>query len=308
MLFSRSGRSALVSGLTVGLFLLGFQGAASVVVAPAPVDTAAVLQARHDSINASFHYQSGRVQLPGTLGYIDVPAGMRFLDSAQTHYVLERLWGNPPDSSPLGMLLPVGSGPDDNDAWAFEVNYSDLGYVEDDDADDINYDELLKDMQHETVLENASRVATGYDPITLLGWASPPYYDKEHHVLHWAQLLRFGESGPAARRTLNYDVRILGRKGVLRLVAIGSPAQLPVIKAQIPSLIARAHFTKGLEYADYDPGMDDVAAYSLGGLVAGKVLAKVGFFALILKFWKVLIAGAAGIWALVRRWFASRQE
>jgi hypothetical protein len=43
-----------------------------------------------------------------------------------------------------------------------------------------------------------------------------------------------------------------------------------------------------------------VAAWTIGGLVAGKVLAKAGFFALILKFIKpillVLIATGGGIW------------
>lgn len=268
-----------------------------------------MLQARLDSLNASFHYQTGRVNLPGNLGVIDVPTGMRFLDSAQTHFVLIRLWGNPPSetASTLGLLLPGTSGPADTEAWAFVVKYAEMGHVKDDDADDIAYDDLLKEMQQETRDENAARAAAGYEPVALLGWASPPYYDKEHHVLHWAKTLRFGLDSTAANQTLNYDVRVLGRKGVLSLVAVGSPAQLPEIKTQIPNLISRTHFADGLEYADFDPGMDEVAAYSLGGLVAGKVLAKVGFFALILKFWKVLLIGAASIWALVRRWFTSRE-
>lgn len=294
-----------------GLALLaaGFLYAAPALAAPAPVDSAAIAQAHIDSVNASFHYQTGRVMLPGNLGVIDVPAGMRFLDSAQTHEVLTRLWENPPGAaaSTLGLLLPGTTGPADENAWAFVVDYTEMGYVKDDDADDIDYDDLLTEMQQETRDNNAARAAAGYEPIALLGWASPPYYDKEHHVLHWAKTLRFGTDSSAGNQTLNYDVRVLGRNGVLSLMAVGSPSQLPEIKTHIPGLISRAHFTDGLEYGDFDPGMDEVAAYSLGGLVAGKVLAKVGFFALILKFWKVLVGVGLGAVSLVRRWLTGRE-
>lgn len=303
--------SILLPGRTCRLWLL-FAAvlftAEPAAAAPVPVDSAALMQARLDSLNASFHYQTGKVDLPGHFGYIDVPSGMRYLDSAQTRRVLTDLWGNPPAeaSNTLGMLFPTSAGPVDEASWAFIVKYSDLGHVKDDDAGDIDYDDLLKEMQQETRDDNATRTAAGYPPVELMGWAAAPYYDKEHHVLHWAKTLRFGTDS-ANRQTLNYDVRVLGRKGVLSLMAVGSPAQLPVLQQQVPALITRTHFADGLEYADFDPGMDEVAAYSLGGLVAGKVLAKVGAFALILKFWKVLIAGAAGVWALVKRWFTGRK-
>ena len=41
--------------------------------------------------------------------------------------------------------------------------------------------------------------------------------------------------------------------------------------------------------ADFDSKIDNVAAWTIGGLVAGKVLAKAGFFAIILKFIKPLL-------------------
>ena len=40
---------------------------------------------------------------------------------------------------------------------------------------------------------------------------------------------------------------------------------------------------------DFNPEMDEVAAYTIGGLVAGKLLAKVGLFALLLKNIKLVI-------------------
>jgi uncharacterized membrane-anchored protein len=120
------------------------------------------------------------------------------------------------------------------------------------------------------------------------------------HTLHWAKLLRFGDG---LDETLNYNVRILGRKGVLIFNAIAVPRQLPEIKASIPSLLANVSFVKGQQYNDFTSGIDEVAAYSIGGLVAGKVLAKVGFFAIILKFWKVAILALGGAWAGIKRFF-----
>jgi uncharacterized membrane-anchored protein len=43
-------------------------------------------------------------------------------------------------------------------------------------------------------------------------------------------------------------------------------------------------FAKGPQYTDYNAGLDEVAAYTIGGLAAGTVLAKVGFWPIILKF------------------------
>ena len=102
---------------------------------------------------------------------------------------------------------------------------------------------------------------------------------------------------------LNYNVRLLGRKGVLILNAIGEPSQIDEIKASSPGLLAGTTFTKGQQYVDFDSGIDEVAAYSIGGLVAGKVLAKVSLFAVIVKFWKLGLLALAGAWAGVKRFF-----
>lgn len=250
-------------------------------------------------MHGTLSFQQGRVLLPGGIGEITVPRGFRYLDTAQSRRVLTQLWGNPNGES-LGMLFPADRGPLSEDNWAYCISYDPTGYVKDDDADDIDYKELLEELQADTEEENKGREAAGYGPVHLLGWAADPYYDKDAKVLHWAQALRFGAK---ADTTLNYNVRVLGRKGVLVLNAVGEPRQLSQIKASIPGLLGGVKFVKGQQYADFDAGIDEVAAYGIGGLVAGKVLAKVGFFALILKFWKVGLLAVAGLWAAVKRYF-----
>jgi uncharacterized membrane-anchored protein len=266
---------------------------------PAVVDSAARYRATVDSINGTFHYQQGHVVLPGGVGELTVPRGFRYLDSTQSGRVLNKLWNNPPQTN-LGMLFPANYGPVSDGTWAYIIDYDPMGYVKDDDADDIKYDELLEEMQKEAEERNPDRTAAGYEAIHLLGWGAPPYYDKKQHTLHWAKLLRFGNG---IEETLNYNVRILGRKGVLLFNAVAVPSQLPAIKASIPDLLANVSFVKGQQYQDYSADMDEVAAYSIGGLVAGKVLAKVGFFAIILKFWKLGILALGGAWAAIKRFF-----
>jgi len=268
---------------------------------PAVLDSAALFQAAYrayaDSVNGTFQYKQGHVVLPGGIGELTVPQGFRYLDSAQSRRVLVDLWGNPNGES-LGMVFPVDRGPVGGNHWAYSIEYDPMGHVNDDDADDIEYDKLLEEMQNDTRESNPEREKAGYEPVYLMGWAANPYYDKQAHALHWAKALRFGSDPDTV---LNYNVRLLGRKGVLVLNAIGEPSQLPEVKASIPGLLAGLTFAKGQEYADFDASLDEVAAYSLGGLVAGKVLAKVGLFALVAKFWKLGLVALAGAWAGIKR-------
>ncbi|MBC6610573.1 DUF2167 domain-containing protein [Hymenobacter sp. BT507] len=268
-----------------------------------------------DSLQATLHYQQGRITLPGGVGELTVPQGFRYLDSAQSRHVLTDWWGNPKQES-LGMLVPAAYGPLDEKSWAFIIRYESMGYVKDDDADKINYDDLLEEMQGDVADENEERTEAGYETVQLLGWAAKPYYDKDKNALHWAKELQFGDE---PEHTLNYNLRLLGRKGVLVLNAVGTPAQLAEIRGTIPTVIDGVAFAKGLRYADFSPGIDEVAAYSIGGLVAGKVLAKVGFFAVILKFgkvilitllkfWKVALGLLAGAWTAIRRFFGAKSN
>lgn len=257
-----------------------------------------------DSVNTTLHYQQGHIILPGGIGELTVPRGFRYLDSAQSRRVLMQLWENP-DGQSLGMLFPIDRGPVDDNHWAYSIEYDPMGYVEDDDADDIDYSDLLEEMRNDTRENNAEREKAGYEPVYLMGWAANPFYDKQTHALHWAKALRFG---PDPDTVLNYNVRLLGRKGVLVLNAIGNPSQLAEVKASIPGLLSAVTFGKGEKYTDFNSSIDEVAAYSIGGLIAGKVLAKVGLFAVILKFWKLGILALAGIWAAVKRFFGFGQQ
>ncbi len=257
-----------------------------------------------DSVEKSFNYQTGEIDLGGGIGKLIVPQGFEYLDPVQAKRVMEELWGNPPQET-YGMLVPKGGGVLQDNSWAFDIYFDDIGYVEDDDAEDMDYDELLKEMQKEINDANAQLMEENFASRELIGWASTPYYDKDKKILHWAQELKFQDMDV---NTINYNVRILGRKGVMVVNAIGAMPQLEEIKASIPAITTAVTFTEGNQYANFDSNVDKVAAYTIGGLVAGKILAKVGIFAVLAKFGKFiiigLIAGGAGIW----RWITGRKK
>ncbi|BFM10299.1 DUF2167 domain-containing protein [Simiduia litorea] len=233
--------------------------------------------------------QTGTIALPGGIASLDVPEGFYYLSPEDTKRVLEEAWGNPESELNLGMLFPADYTPIDGASWGVTIDYEAEGHVYDDDAAEIDYAELLADMQADTQHESKFRVEAGYDAITLVGWASQPYYDAETHKLYWAKELKFGD---ADENTLNYNVRILGREGVLVLNFIASMPQLAEIEAARNDVLAMASFTDGNRYAQFDPSIDQVAAYGIGGLIAGKVLAKTGLIAMALiflkKFWFLL--------------------
>ncbi|SFO70085.1 Uncharacterized membrane-anchored protein [Chitinophaga sp. YR627] len=265
-----------------------------------------------DSVRKSEKFETGLIHLPGGKANIDVPEGFKFLNREQSQYVLTTLWGNPPENAKdvLGMIFPAKADPFTEGSYAFIVEFEEIGYVKDDDAGKIDYDEMLKNMQADEKATNEERAKNGYSSVHIVGWAQKPFYDAKNKVLHWAKEVKFGDEEGA--NTLNYNVRILGRHGVLSLNAICTMDELPLVKANINQVLHMAKFTDGNTYFDFDPKIDQVAAWTIGGLVAGKILAKVGFFAIILKFlvagWKFVAIGFAALIAFLKNLFTRRRK
>ncbi|HZW60113.1 MAG TPA: DUF2167 domain-containing protein [Woeseiaceae bacterium] len=254
---------------------------------------AAQLQAIYDALDP----QRGTIVLGDELATLEVPDEFYFLDAEDSEAVLVDLWGNPPGQGVLGMLFPSTDSPFDNDAWAVTIEWSGDGYIADDDAAAIDYDELLQGMQTATREANPERVAAGYEPVELLGWAERPTFNADTKKLYWAKLLRFGD---AEDTMLNYEIRALGRRGVLSMTFVAAADQLAEINRHRESVLAMAEFSAGSRYQDFDPQIDEVAAYGIGALVAGKIAAKTGFLAggllLLKKFGVFLLLGIGALW------------
>ena len=228
-----------------------------------------------------------------------------FVGPEDAKKVLVDAWGNPPSQADgvLGMVFPKGGTP--FDSWGAVVTYEKTGYVSDKDAASTDYDKYIKQIQDGEADDNAQRKKDGYATTHLVGWAQPPSYDKANHYMIWARDIQFsGQSDD----TLNYDLRILGRRGVLSMNMVDYMPNLANIRPEAAQLAAASGFAAGARYQDYQKG-DATAAYGVAGLVAaGLGLAaakKLGLLAVILAFGKKIIVFVMAGLAAIGRWFSS---
>lgn len=260
------------------------------------------------ALAASLHPRQGQVGLPEAHASLNLGTTYDFLGPAEAKRVLVEAWGNPPDSvkEVLGMILPHGKSFIDAD-WGAVITYDQTFYVSDKAAAKSDYDKLLKDMQSGEADANAERRKAGFQPVHLVGWAEAPSYDRAHHDLVWAREIQFEGESP---NTLNYDVRHLGRAGVLSLNVIATMPQLAQVHEAAREVAAAAEFDPGARYADHEAS-DKRADYGLVGLVAAgaglAVAQKAGLLGLLVILAKkglvVIFAGGAAIAAWFRRLF-----
>ena len=127
--------------------------------------------------------------------------------------------------------------------------------------------------------------------------------------MYWAKDLVFGSEND---HTLNYNIRILGRRGVLVLNAVANMKQLTAIKSETRNVLSAVEFNEGHRYADFLPGKDKAAAYGLAGLIVGATAAKAGFFKVlwvgILAFKKVIFVGLVALAAALKRFFVRKPQ
>jgi uncharacterized membrane-anchored protein len=258
-------------------------------------------------VDARLHFQTGEVTLPGGIARLTLTNGFRYLPPEDAEFVLTKLWGNPPGERTLGMMFPADVSPVSSNGWGVIITYSDDGYIKDSDADSIDYDKLLKDMQKGSKEANKDRTQRGFPTVELIGWATRPHYDKESHKMYWAKELKFSDS---TGNTLNYNIRVLGRRGVLNLNVVAGMETLPHIEWSAPEIVGLVNFTDGNRYADFDSSTDKIATYGLAALVAGGFAAKAGFFKVLLAGLlaakKFVIIGVIALFAVIKKLFLGK--
>ena len=285
--------------------------------APTPNDSPAVAEVTPPAgreAEPTFHPREGRIDLSGGLAELNVPKDFRYLDAGDARKLLVDVWGNPPQAADgvLGMLVPDGFTGHGKGSYGVVITYEDSGYVKDTDAGKINYDDLLKQMQKSTQEHNTEREKAGYPTVQLIGWAAPPRYDAASKKMYWAKEIRFGDQPQGSGDTLNYDIRILGRRGVLVLNAVASMDQLDEIRNATPQILGMVNYNQGHRYADFNPKTDKVAAYGLAALVVGGIAAKAGLFKLMIPVLiglkKFLVIGVVAVAGFFKRLFKGGEK
>ena len=251
-------------------------------------------RAKAMQIVQGLQFQTGEISILGGKAKIKLTDEFRYLDPANARKVLVDLWHNPPEAgSSLGMIVPAGGGFD----WAAILEWTEDGYVKDEKFESTNFDDMLKTLKESYKEQSEKRVQGGYSKLELAGWAQTPHYDRGTHKLYWAKVI----DGGGRVQELHYDIRVLGRHGVLELSIMSTMPQIADIETKAPTILSMVDFTDGNRYADFKPGTDKVAAYGIAGLIAGGVLAKAGFFKLAwvfaAKFIKLIIVGVVALFA-----------
>lgn len=262
-------------------------------------------------ILSTLHPQTGDISLKGGLARFNLPKGFQFLNEKDSRTVLVDLWRNPPQiaEEALGMIIQSPGNLLTAEGWGVIITYSEDGHVDDSDAAKINYGDLLKQMQAGIHEANAEREKNGYPSMELVGWAEPPHYDPVTHKIYWAKELAFGGN---TSHTLNYCIRILGRRGVLELNTVAPISSLLAIRQNSHQILDSVDFGEGHRYADYDHNTDHLASYGIAALVAGGIAGKMGFFKMLLMgalaAKKFVIIGALGAASAISRFFKRKKK
>ena len=241
-------------------------------------------------------FELGRGEATVTLGQ-----GFVFAGPKDTRKVMELL-GNPPSGQEAGLVMPS----DENKGWFLIFEYNPVGYVSDDDRDEIDADAILESIRLGTEQANDERKKQGFPTLEVEGWFERPSYDQRTNNLVWA----INGRDEGGERFVNYNTRLLGRSGFMSVTLVTDPQTLSADKAAVEAVLAGFTYTRGKRYMDFVPG-DKVAGYGVAALVAGgagAAAAKLGLFAalgkLLAKLWKLVIIGIAGLGAAIKRLFS----
>ena len=209
------------------------------------------------------------------------------------------LYGNVASDMEEGLIAP------EDLSWFALFEFSNSGYVKDDEKDEINPEKLLKELQDSQEVANKYRADAGMEKLFVTGWHTAPFYNETTNNLEWALLLE-DESG---NTTVNYKTKLLGRRGVMDSVLVCEPEILDGILPTYENLLADYNYVPGDTYAEYQEG-DKLAKYGLTALIVGGgsvAAAKLGLFAVIGKFfakaWKLIVVAAIGVVTMFKRFF-----
>ena len=233
----------------------------------------------------------------GNQGSVQVPEGFIFFNAKDSQTILERM-ENLINGTELGMICP------EDFSWIMIFEFKDVGYVSDSGEDaDIDAKKLLKSFREGIAAANKEKEARGWSTTELIGWSTEPHYNRTTQNLEWGLRFRSSDSGKAFD---NYNVRLLGREGVMEVILVGDADSYDEAMQKTRELLTGFNFTEGKTYSEFRQG-DKLAGYGLAALVAGGTLAAAAKTGLLTKFFKPILAGLAALGALFLKLFRRKK-
>ena len=234
---------------------------------------------------------------------IDLPAGAELIERAAAQELVRAGGGD--GENVLGIATKAGKD------WWLVIELDDMGHVNDDDADELDADELLQAYRDGSVEQNKLRKAKGIPELFVDGWSEPPRYDRAHRQLLWGLNAHDSEND----KVINFFTNVLGRTSIISLNLVDSPETIATAKAEAADILAATRFKVGSRYEDFDEKTDKDSGMGLTGLLLGGAGiaavkgAKAGFFVkLLLIFKKFFWVVGIAIVALLKKLAGRKSE
>jgi uncharacterized membrane-anchored protein len=232
---------------------------------------------------------------------IDLPAGMVLFEQAVAQDLVRKGGGS--GDRVVAVIIPApGTAP-----WEVLIEASDVGYVSDNDASELDAKDMLEQFKRGTIEQNKQRVAIGVPELFIDGWREPPRYDGMTRHLVWG-LNAHDKDG----KVVNFFTRFLGRNGFLSVNLIDAPSTIEVSKVEALSILTAVHFMPGFRYEDHE-GSDRDSGLGLKALVLGGtgvvIAKKTGILvAIVLALKKAIIVVFAAIGGFFKWLFGRRKR
>jgi uncharacterized membrane-anchored protein len=264
--------------------------------APAPSAEQAAADARFQQILGLAQWTTSGTGNVGDKATIQVPEGFRFTGNAGTVKLMEA-FGNLTSGNELGFISPL-----DLD-WFAVFEFDPVGYVKDDEKDELDADEILEQLREGQARANSELTRMGRPTLIVEGWQTPPFYNPETKNLEWAIRLRSSDGG----EVVNYKTKLLGRRGVMDVVLVCGEEELPTVIPTYQKLLAGFSYKKDESYAAFRDG-DKIAEYGLTGLIVGGGLLVAAKSGLLAKLWKPIAVGVVAVGAFLKRIFTGKKD
>lgn len=224
----------------------------------------------------------------GNLAEIRIPGGYVFAGKEDTSKLMEAI-GNISSNEEQGFFAPQDL------SWFIVFEFSDTGYIKDDEKNSLDADAMLSSIQNATNKSNQQRKERGFGGLQVLGWEIKPQYNEQTHNLEWA----IRAQGDDKEIVLNHNTRLLGRTGVMKATLVVNKDQfasvLPIFKERLQGF----NFKSGFKYSEFRVG-DKLAKYGLAALVVGGSAAAAAKLGLFKYIWKLLVVIAVFFTALFK--------
>lgn len=192
-------------------------------------------------------------------------------------------------------------------------NFYEDGYVALENWEELDADELLRQISESTEQSNAGRNDQNFTYLKIGNWIQKPTLNQENHSVSWVFEVVDGDE-----KAVNAITIKLGRKGFEKIIWIGSYDNYMKSTDEMMLQVGRHTFNPGHQYADYSVG-DKMAGLGIAGLVAltasGNSQTKAGLAAIVAgivaggkKLYLLIILGLGAVGALFRKLLSGKNK